>query len=358
MLGTFALIGLCAILAVAGVTGYAVMTRPRVAGTMEPFVATGLAEMGTYQAEQTAAARSGEPTPTAPSAATVQAEQPGIQTVVPNAATGQIVYTCFINYHDDICIMNADGSNQRRLTDQENTDFYPSLSGDGQLIVWSSRRTGSFEAYVTDLTGANTQQFTQGLAGIYAPEISPDGTRVVLVSTINEKQDIYVMQLDGSGVTRVTTNPTHDIDPTWSPDGTRIAFTSNRTGTNEIFVINADGTGERQVTSGSNQREGGRLDWSPDGQWIAFYAGPQGDKDMWMVPAECTLSGPCGPDQLVRLSDGGNNKAPAFSPDSQWITFASELDGNNDVWIMRLDGTALIQLTDNTYAEWQPRWGP
>jgi TolB protein len=353
VLGFFALIGICLIVAIVGVTAMAVLRAPRSAGTPEPWVATGLAEMATYQAEQTRAAQQGGPTPIAEGATPAPAPATG-------EPSGKIVYTCFINANDDLCIINADGSGYQRLTAVDGTDWYAALSPDGQLISFSSRRSGGWEAYMMDIAAQNTQLLTESVGDVYAPEISPDGTRVVLVTTANGKQDIYVLALDGSGLTRVTTDPNHDIDPTWSPDGTRIVFTSNRTGSNEIYVINADGTNERQVTSGSGQREGGRTDWSPDGKWIAFYAGQQGNKDLFMIPATCADAGPCGPEQIIRLTNGGNNKAPAFSPDSLWITFASMLGGgdDNDIWIMRIDGTDLRQITDEGYAEWQPRWGP
>ena len=99
-----------------------------------------------------------------------------------------------------------------------------------------------------------------------------------------------------------------------------------------------------------------RLD---DGSTLAFYAGDPGDKDIFLVPVECAeqVEG-CGPDALTRLTEGGNNKAPSFSPDGQWIAFASTLRGDNNVFIMRVDGSDWRQLTTQPSADWQPRWGP
>lgn len=289
------------------------------------------------------------PTPTAnPAASPLPTGQP----------TGKIVYICFVGGYDQVCLINADGSDQRRLTFTEATDFYASLSPDGLTIAFSSRRDNVFEIYLMAADGSNPLRLTADLGGNYAPEISPDGTTIVFTSTANGKQDLYLMNLDGSQPTRLTTHAADDFDPTWSPDGARIAFTSNRTGTDELYVIHADGTGERQVTSGSNQQEGGRLDWSPDGAWLAFYAGPEGDKDLYLLPAGCTTRpAPCGPDTFLRLTFGGNNKAPSFSPDGLWIAFASNLYGDNDIFIMRIDGTDLRQLTFGDGADWQPRWG-
>lgn len=278
---------------------------------------------------------------------------------------GTIVYTCFDGAGDDLCLINADGSGQRQLVDSEGTDWYASPGPDGSIIVFSSRRTGVFEIYGMPAEGGEPVQLTSGLGGNYAPELSPDGTRIVFASSANGRLDIYVMGADGSSPTRLTDHPGDDLDPTWSPDGTQIAFASNRTGTNELYVMDVPaapgepGTNIRQVTNGSGMREGGRSDWSPDGSTLGFYAGPVGDKDIYLVPVSCADQPTgCGPEAYTRLTEGGNNKAPSFSPDGQWITFASNLNGDNDVYIMRVDGTDWRQLTTQPEADWQPRWGP
>ncbi|HOA23018.1 MAG TPA: DPP IV N-terminal domain-containing protein [Aggregatilineales bacterium] len=279
--------------------------------------------------------------------------------------TGLIVYTCFDGSYDDLCIMRADGSEQRQLTDTAATDWYPSLGPDGDTVVFSSRRTGVFEIYRLSLSTGEVVQLTDGMGGSYAPELSPDGSRIVFASSLNGKLDVYVMDADGGNITRLTDHPADDLDPTWSPDGTRVAFASNRTGTNELYIMDVPaapgelGQNVRQVTNGSNMQEGGRSDWSPDGSTLAFYAGDPGDKDIFLVPVECAeqVEG-CGPDALTRLTEGGNNKAPSFSPDGQWIAFASNLRGDNNVFIMRVDGSDWRQLTTQPSADWQPRWGP
>ena len=56
---------------------------------------------------------------------------------------GKIVFTCFIEQIDQICIVNADGTGRRQLTNLSATAFYASLSPDGQTIYFSSRHSGS-----------------------------------------------------------------------------------------------------------------------------------------------------------------------------------------------------------------------
>jgi Tol biopolymer transport system component len=60
---------------------------------------------------------------------------------------------------------------------------------------------------------------------------------------------------------------------------------------------------------------------------------------------------------IQQLTRGGNNKGPSFSLDGQWITYASERDGDNEVMIVRVDGSDIRVLTSNNYPDWQPRWG-
>ena len=57
--------------------------------------------------------------------------------------------------------MNADGSNQTRLTNNPADDFEPSFSGDGSKIAFESRRgDGTPEIYIMDANGSNQTRLT------------------------------------------------------------------------------------------------------------------------------------------------------------------------------------------------------
>lgn len=267
-----------------------------------------------------------------------------------------IVFACYVNESDEICLMRADGSDMRQLTSTPGTDWYPSFSPDGNTIVFSSQGSGDFEVMAMDLNGQNMRQLTSSMGDNYAPAISPDGSRIVFASTFGGGQNIWVINIDGSNPIRLTRDSRDDIDPVWSPDGMQISFTSSRNGAGTLMIMNADGSNLRPVTHGINVE--GRNDWSPDGRLLAFYAGPAGDKNIYLIDATCAdMQGGCGPDQVRQLTTGGNNKGPGFSPDGQWITFASQLDGDNEIFVTRIDGSESYQLTSNRRADWQPRWG-
>jgi Tol biopolymer transport system component len=272
-------------------------------------------------------------------------------------ASGYIAYTCYINGIDQICLMHADGTGIKQLTDFKETSWYPSFSHDGTEILFSSQKDGYFNIYVMDLNGENLRQITyEKKEDCYAPSMSPDGTRVVFASTKGGAQNIWSIGVDGSGMTQLTRDFRDNIDPTYSPDGRFISYTSTHRGNGDLIIMNADGSNPRRVTNGINVE--GRNTWSPDGKYLSFYAGPLGDKDIYIVESACAdLANGCNTSQMRKLTAGGNNKGPDWSPDGQWVAFASQLEGRNEVFIMRIDGSEIHQLTFNNYADWQPRWG-
>lgn len=273
-----------------------------------------------------------------------------------------IVFVCREDGGDDdeICTINADGSDLRQLTFNDVTDWYPSFSYDGQEIVYSTQRNGQFDIHIMDLDGLNDRQITSGLDENYAPALSPDGGQIVFTSTFGPgpEQNVWLVNSDGSNPRQLTFSDFDDIDPIWSPDGTQIAFASNRNGTTELFVMYPDGSNVRQITSGMNI--GGRNDWSHDGQYMTFYAGPKADKDIWLIRADCAYTQLGCIAEPIQLTDGGHNKGPSFSPDSKWVVYASQADENqdNEVFLVSIDGMELVQLTRNVVPDWQPRWSP
>jgi Tol biopolymer transport system component len=259
-----------------------------------------------------------------------------------SGASGKIVYVCYVQQIDQICLMNADGSGRRQLTDFPSTAYYPSLSPDGQRIYFSSNQSGTFEIYSMDINGNGLQRLTNGIGSLYAPELSPNGERIIFT---NHGNGLWLMNPDGSDPRAITFKD--DIDPTWSPDGSMIAFASNRSGTRQLYVANANGRNVEQVTDLNNM--GGRSSWSPDGRKLAFYRGPAGDRDIYIINIDGS--------GLQRLTNGGDNLGPSWSPDGNWIAFTSFRDGNNEIYIVRPDGSRETRLTNSPTSDWQPRWG-
>ena len=68
--------------------------------------------------------------------------------------------------NNEIYVMDADGSNQTRLTSNSEQDSYPSWSPDGSKIAFTSYRDGNYEIYVMDADGSSQTRLTSN--GIYS----------------------------------------------------------------------------------------------------------------------------------------------------------------------------------------------
>jgi len=128
----------------------------------------------------------------------------------------------FYAYHGtetwSIYTMRADGSERRRLTHREGAqDYAPQWSPDGQHIAFSSYDEGRDEIWVMNANGSN-QRRLDGVAGS-GPRWSPDGSRFTFASNHDGNTDIYLMNVDGTDVQQLTFGEERDLWPSWSPDG-------------------------------------------------------------------------------------------------------------------------------------------
>ena len=123
----------------------------------------------------------------------------------------------------EIYVMDADGGNQQNLTENPNEDQYPSWSPDGKRIVFSSAREGHFigefgitdEIYVMDVDGGNQQRLTENRVYDEWPSWSPDGKRIAFYSCRDGNAEIYVMDADGGNPQNLTNNRHDDASPAW-----------------------------------------------------------------------------------------------------------------------------------------------
>jgi WD40-like Beta Propeller Repeat len=164
--------------------------------------------------------------------------------------------------------------------------------------------------------------------------------------------NLFRISRSGTGLRRLTSGAASDEAPRWSPDGSAIAF--DRTGEDgqaDVFVVDARGTTVTRLTANAlGDYVGG---WSPEGTKIAIYRGVLDTEqfDIWVVNVD-------GSGEMQLTDDPGDEFSPVFSPDAARIAFMRRLGDQWDIFVMNADGTNVTRLTDDPLDDAFPQWSP
>jgi Tol biopolymer transport system component len=179
-------------------------------------------------------------------------------------------------------------------------DMSHEYSPNGQSIVFSSRRSGSYEIWRCDSDGSHPVRLTffGGPVG-GAPRWSPDGQQIAFDSRPEGHTDIFAVSVEGGPLRRLTTQSSDDWVPSWSRDGRWIYFTSNRGGNCQIWKMPAESGQAVQVT-----KQGGFFALeSPDRQFVYYAKKLDDNPALWRVPVEGGEEAPV--HDLVKPADWG-----------------------------------------------------
>lgn len=153
----------------------------------------------------------------------------------------------------EIYLMDADGSNQRRLTNDVADDVEPAWLADGSRIVFCSWRSGNADLWSMNPDGTGLTNLTNDPSTFdCAPEVTTSPGIPAKISFVSDRADgnlsIYTMDSDGSNVFRVTNDPADDFDSSFSGDASSLVFDSNRNGSWDIYTVEESATNLRRLT--------------------------------------------------------------------------------------------------------------
>ncbi|MDX2175937.1 MAG: hypothetical protein SF028_05645 [Candidatus Sumerlaeia bacterium] len=147
-------------------------------------------------------------------------------------------------YYSEIYLMNADGTEQRRLTDSPGYDGGPFFSPDGKRILWRRFDAEGLIAdiWTMDLEGGDQRRLTDFQAMSWAPYFHPSQQYVFFASNKHGFANFEVFIVDAEGKrepVRVTHKDGFDGLPVPTPDGKRLTWVSNRHGAGaQIWIAN------------------------------------------------------------------------------------------------------------------------
>jgi tricorn protease len=247
------------------------------------------------------------------------------------ANDGRVAFT----YQDDIWIVDADGSNPRRLTNNVARDFSPRFSPDGKTIAFTSNRTGNDDVFIVPASGGEPRQLTWFSGNDQALYWTPDGKGIVMSTQRGANawgSPLYVQPIDGSiarplgmGIARAGMI---------SQDGAMIAFNRNLPSTWRkeyrgnaaagITVMNVSNGSIQEITNTELQQFRTFANnvfpmWGADGM-IYFASERDGTFNLWKIAPRG------GQPQQVTSFKGGGVFFPSISPDGRHIIFQDDFD--------------------------------
>ena len=224
-----------------------------------------------------------------------------------------------------------------QVTSETGRESEPSLSPDGNFVIYAKHTDGQWDIYRQRLGGQRAFNLTDGSPDDDTqPAFSPDGELIAFRSE-RDGGGIFLMGATGESVTRLTD---FGYDPAWSPDGKRLAVSAQFSphvliaptgGAAELWLVDV-ATGDRELLVDTQALQ---PSWSPNGHRIAFWAidEERTNRDVWTIPTNGGQAVPVTDDPAVDWN-------PMWSADGRYLYFSSDRRGTMNLWRVPVEETS------------------
>ncbi|GIW21722.1 MAG: hypothetical protein KatS3mg068_0729 [Candidatus Sericytochromatia bacterium] len=255
----------------------------------------------------------------------------------------KIVFMSNRNGFWDLYVMNSDGSNQTRITnDNMKSPFAFSVSPDSKKLAYISDKTGNSELYVKDLLSGKVTQMTETEADEGNPSWSSDSSNIIFHSNYFDKNkyEILKMNYPPSAINNfskfISDNFLSLLHPVYSPNGAYVLYSElNEEGKISLKIYDNVQKTERELLSSENNPINGS--WSPDSKKIIYWTSNNG---IFEINIDGTSNKSINSFKNIRGT-------PFFSPDGKKIAISRGIGFSEDynIWLIDSDGTNPKKIT-------------
>jgi len=201
------------------------------------------------------------------------------------------------------------------------------------------------EIYIADFDGYNAQGVTKDNAIVAAPCWAPGRMMLYYTSYKLGNPDIFQHDLTSGQRRPIATYSGLNTSAAVSADGRRVAMILSKGGSPDVYVCDADGGNLKRLTS--TREDESSPCWSPDGQWICFATKLKERR------ALCKVSASGGEIQRIPTIGVLNPTEPEWSPDGKRIVFTAMM-GGFEICVVPSQGGEVIQLVPGEDPSWAP----
>ncbi|MGQ0697534.1 MAG: DPP IV N-terminal domain-containing protein [Panacagrimonas sp.] len=268
---------------------------------------------------------------------------------------GTIAFVCEYGDgdNDELCLMNADGSKVRRITDNPGPDRAPTWNAEGTQLAFNSRRDPHADRpqiYRYDVASGEIRRLTNGELEDQRASWTPDGEAVVFQrGNFTIGYELFLQSVAGGPPQQLTDNPGRiNAAGSYAPDGSALALQSNRDETGlfpfSTYVVDtASSNVTRLATEIAESHDGPR--WSPSGDRIAFSAGG----DLYVITVATGAV-------TTVTDDDFSDSSPAWSPDGRMLVFQSDRfdEDLTTIHVIDLETREIGDLGEGRTPVWSP----